>query len=68
MDGNVIRHGCMEDPRLRTPAPLSPGLTICVRYSLQTGSRTWGQVRRDWSSRNGARRPLYLAKKISFKN
>jgi len=24
MDGNVIRHGCMEDPRLRTPAPLSP--------------------------------------------
>jgi len=44
MDGNVIRHGCMEDPRLRTPAPLSPGLTICVRYSLQTGSGTWGQA------------------------
>ncbi len=23
--GIVIRHGCKEDPRLRTPAPLSPG-------------------------------------------
>jgi len=23
---------------------LSPGPTICVRYSLQTGSGTWGQA------------------------
>ena len=24
VDGNVCRRVCMEDPRLRTPAPLSP--------------------------------------------
>ena len=34
----------MEDPRLRTPAPLSPDLVICGRYSLQTGSKVWGQA------------------------
>ena len=39
----VVAHHTDNSPSLCYEPELIPGPIICVRYSLQTGSRTWDQ-------------------------